>query len=469
MASLVLKLHGEMLRATSHALGVHCEGLQQAARHARRRDIITNKFARNMINLDIAFNIVRHLTDPRAQELKQELDRQLRAADLPAPTTAHTPVPTVAHSAASTATDSPESTATYSSPTCASPWSRRSARRAATLSTKLHNPVYPTTSGKDTASSEVIDEEVRRALRGCAPCGAAARRDASGPTEIAEALVDVDNHSQRNMVQSSFIHVPPRPLTPLPGTRPRAISLPNVFGSDKDFWEVMSKVPVHGEGEITSLTQTSTEHVPSCFAEGLEESDEEPAPLDLLPGPCDRARLDDLPFMLLNVPGVPDDNDVALPELGSGLQCLQPLVVIPSAELPAPLTVHAVSPVAVSPCYVHSPVPEEPEEPPPCLLLAVSAPSCSRTNPSAHRAVQAAAKPRGCTKPLQAQEAPHPSRQQWCLKEGIREPPSLDAFRAAFLRRLNTEKDAQYFFDTFEDFGYFCSVGVPKCRRSRIA
>ena len=60
-------------------------------------------------------------------------------------------------------------------------------------------------------------------------------------------------------------------------------------------------------------------------------------------------------------------------------------------------------------------------------------------------------------------------KQQWCLKEGIREPPSLEAFRAAFLRRLNTEKDAQYFFDTFEDLGYFCSVGVPKCRRSRIA
>ena len=45
--------------------------------------------------------------------------------------------------------------------------------------------------------------------------------------------------------------------------------------------------------------------------------------------------------------------------------------------------------------------------------------------------------------------------------------PDINAAKAAFMRRLGTEQEAQYFFDT-EHFGHFFTLGTPKCRRPRI-
>lgn len=77
MASLILLLHGDALRAISKVLQRHCEGLQQASRLARQRGIISNKLAKKLCQLDIAFNLVRHITEPSARGMMQEIEQQL--------------------------------------------------------------------------------------------------------------------------------------------------------------------------------------------------------------------------------------------------------------------------------------------------------------------------------------------------------------------------------------------------------
>ena len=77
MASLILSLHGDALRAISKVLQRHCEGLQQASRLARQRGLISNKLAKSLCQVDIAFNLVRHITEPSARSMMQEIEQQL--------------------------------------------------------------------------------------------------------------------------------------------------------------------------------------------------------------------------------------------------------------------------------------------------------------------------------------------------------------------------------------------------------
>ena len=77
MASLILSLHGDALRAISKVLQRHCEGLQQASRLARQQGLITNKLAKSLCQLDIVFNLVRHVAEPSAKSMMQEIERQL--------------------------------------------------------------------------------------------------------------------------------------------------------------------------------------------------------------------------------------------------------------------------------------------------------------------------------------------------------------------------------------------------------
>ena len=77
MASLILSLHGDALRAISKVLQRHCEGLQQASRLARQRGLISNKLAKSLCQVDIAFNLVRHITEPSARNMMQEIEQQL--------------------------------------------------------------------------------------------------------------------------------------------------------------------------------------------------------------------------------------------------------------------------------------------------------------------------------------------------------------------------------------------------------
>ena len=58
MAELVLlEVHGIILRRLSLALGSHLQGLQQGARLALRAGLVSNRIAKNIANLDIAYNI----------------------------------------------------------------------------------------------------------------------------------------------------------------------------------------------------------------------------------------------------------------------------------------------------------------------------------------------------------------------------------------------------------------------------
>ena len=62
---LVVHLHNAMLRRLScHAL-VHFNGLQQAARCCRRLGYIDNGTCQKLCNLDITFNLMRHVTRSR--------------------------------------------------------------------------------------------------------------------------------------------------------------------------------------------------------------------------------------------------------------------------------------------------------------------------------------------------------------------------------------------------------------------
>merc|ERR1712176_1139123 len=69
MASIVYDLHGQLLRSMASALGVHCEGLTQAARLARAKRRIDNQMAKRIVNLDTCYNVLRHITQPYADTM----------------------------------------------------------------------------------------------------------------------------------------------------------------------------------------------------------------------------------------------------------------------------------------------------------------------------------------------------------------------------------------------------------------
>jgi len=80
MSSIVLDLHGRLLRDLADELGVHFQGLHQAARRARGCGRISNQLAKKLGLLGKAFNVLRHTTAPLATELCEELQRQLASS-----------------------------------------------------------------------------------------------------------------------------------------------------------------------------------------------------------------------------------------------------------------------------------------------------------------------------------------------------------------------------------------------------
>jgi len=79
-ATLLMELHGDLLRALASHHGMHFQGLQQAARHARRFDLIGNGLAKKLIQLDVAFNMLRHVTLPLADQLRKEIAAAIEVA-----------------------------------------------------------------------------------------------------------------------------------------------------------------------------------------------------------------------------------------------------------------------------------------------------------------------------------------------------------------------------------------------------
>uniref|UniRef100_A0A7S2LNF6 Uncharacterized protein n=1 Tax=Zooxanthella nutricula TaxID=1333877 RepID=A0A7S2LNF6_9DINO len=72
-AALVAELHGQVLRLLSDRLGIHCQGLAQAARRARACGMLSNQAAQRVTRLDVAHNVVRHVTGPRTKTFLAEI------------------------------------------------------------------------------------------------------------------------------------------------------------------------------------------------------------------------------------------------------------------------------------------------------------------------------------------------------------------------------------------------------------
>ena len=65
---LVCELHNLLLRELSSEAGRQFQGLQQAARFYRCQKKLCNNMTKKLVNIDVAFNVMRHLTKPGLQE-----------------------------------------------------------------------------------------------------------------------------------------------------------------------------------------------------------------------------------------------------------------------------------------------------------------------------------------------------------------------------------------------------------------
>ena len=79
--SLVLELHGMLLRLVSRRSGHHFQGLSQAARHLRKLGLLDNKTVQKLIRIDNAFNIVRHITSVSVDSYVLSVSRLLEAQE----------------------------------------------------------------------------------------------------------------------------------------------------------------------------------------------------------------------------------------------------------------------------------------------------------------------------------------------------------------------------------------------------
>ena len=94
-ALLVYALRDELLEEVTSKLGIHHEGLAQAARAAKKRGLITATTSAKLIKYDHAYNLVRHITTASKTSMLEFVRRELggeRAAgatSLPASASSH--------------------------------------------------------------------------------------------------------------------------------------------------------------------------------------------------------------------------------------------------------------------------------------------------------------------------------------------------------------------------------------------
>mmetsp|Transcript_109809 Transcript_109809/g.309616 ORF Transcript_109809/g.309616 Transcript_109809/m.309616 type:complete len:333 (+) Transcript_109809:64-1062(+) len=85
---LVADLHGRLLRRLSAHSQVHFQGLHQAARHYRQKRVLDHSILRKLMHLDIAYNLMRHITEIRMQTFLSDIEvapATARPDDLHAP------------------------------------------------------------------------------------------------------------------------------------------------------------------------------------------------------------------------------------------------------------------------------------------------------------------------------------------------------------------------------------------------
>ena len=91
MASLLLlELHGRLLRERASSTGIHFQGLQQAARWPQKSGRGTTTISRRLRNIDVAANIVRHITQVSCDAYFNEIMSHVTQTDpVPAPDDEH--------------------------------------------------------------------------------------------------------------------------------------------------------------------------------------------------------------------------------------------------------------------------------------------------------------------------------------------------------------------------------------------
>ena len=61
----------------SERTGTHFQGLQQASRVLRKTSHLPDRLAKKMSNIDVAFNLIRHITSASVDSFVKELDAAL--------------------------------------------------------------------------------------------------------------------------------------------------------------------------------------------------------------------------------------------------------------------------------------------------------------------------------------------------------------------------------------------------------
>ena len=74
---LIADLHGDLLREISAFMCVHWQGLGQAARALRKRNIIDGALTKKLILLDGAYNLSRHITVISANRLRMSIGNSI--------------------------------------------------------------------------------------------------------------------------------------------------------------------------------------------------------------------------------------------------------------------------------------------------------------------------------------------------------------------------------------------------------
>ena len=76
--ALIMELHGRALRLTAAHSGVHVQGLSHASRFLKG---LSTTSRRRLIHIDIAYNLIRHITSPYANDFIQNLEQELSGRD----------------------------------------------------------------------------------------------------------------------------------------------------------------------------------------------------------------------------------------------------------------------------------------------------------------------------------------------------------------------------------------------------
>ena len=79
--ALLLGCHGAALRILSDRAGMHYQGLGVAARDARKKGFLSAKMCNRMIQVDIAMNLMRHITAASCRDTLAALVQEAGAED----------------------------------------------------------------------------------------------------------------------------------------------------------------------------------------------------------------------------------------------------------------------------------------------------------------------------------------------------------------------------------------------------